>query len=233
MKVDILLIPETRITSPRVFNSRWPDADLAKAQEIAAGFPAAVTDVTSGMCQIQQTVKVVGPLTSVSAFGGSWWPARNDTTQWVSADAQAVIVLWESDEDIEGNPAGLTTYGGLGMGGKPMYATWALPDGAESWWVSKTFPQGAMIHEFGHGLESNAKALGFTITSLHHAEQFGYTSADNWLEWYRAWFSGKIPYSLNAEVWAALGEGVAPPPVEPVPVPTKPTKKPKPPRGGR
>ena len=219
MKVDILLIPETRVTSPRVFNSRWPDADLAKAQEIVAGFPAAVADLTGGMCQIQQTVKVVGPLTSVSAFGGSWWPARNDTAQWVSPDADAVIVLWESDEDIEGNPAGLTTYGGLGMGGKPMYATWALPDGVESWWVSKTFPQGAMVHEWAHGVGTNARSLGFTITDLHHAEQFGYTDADNWREWYRAYLSGKIAGGITAEVWRALGEGTVT-----TPDPTRPRK---------
>ena len=219
MKVDILLIPETRITSPRVFSSRWPDADLAKAHEIVAGFPAAVTDVTSGMCSIQQTVKVVGPLTSVSPYSTSWWPSRTDTQQWFSPDADAVIALWESDEDISGNPPGLTQHGGLGMGGKPMYATWPLPDGAESHWVNKVFPQGGMIHEWAHGIASNARALGFTITDLHHAEQFGYYDVDNWLEWYRAYLSGKIPYSITAEVWRALGEGTVT-----TPDPTKPRK---------
>ena len=220
MKFDVLLIPETKLSTPREFHSRWPDSDLARAREIVAGFPAAVDYVTSGMCSVEQTVKEVGPLTSVSTYSTSWWPSKTDTMQWWTPGTQSVIVLWESDEDIAGNPAGLTTFGGLGMGGNPTYATWALPDGAEYWWISSTFPQGAMVHEWAHGIGSNARALGFQIEDLHNAEAHGYTSADNWREWYKAYLSGLIPGGITKEVWAALGEGV----VAPAPAPTKPGK---------
>ena len=220
MKTDVLLIPETMLITPS-FHAKWSDADLARAKEIVAGFPAAVADVTSGMCQIEQTVRVVGPLTSVSPYGTGWWPAPANTKQWWTPGVEAVIVLWESDVDLPANDPGLTQFGGLGMGGNPQYATWALPDGAESWWISKTFPQGAMVHEWGHGVVARAAALGYTMTNMHDAERYGFTSADNWLEWYRAYFSGKIPNSVTAEIWKALGEGVEP---APAPAPTKPTK---------
>lgn len=216
MKTDILLIPETKLTTP-AFHARWSDEDLARVTTIAAGFPAAVADVSGGMCKIEQAVRVVGPLTTVSPYTTSWWPGPNDTRQWWSSGVQSVIVLWESDVDLPANDPGLTQYGGLGMGGNPTYATWAVPDGAESWWISKTFPQGAMVHEWGHGIEANAKSKGFTITSLHAAAEHGYTDADNWREWYRAYFSGKIPNSITSEVWQALGEpGMTTPTPEPV-----------------
>lgn len=206
MRVDVLLIPETRVSSPRTFHARWTDADLVTARKVAAGFPAAVTYVTDGMCKIDQTIKEVGPLTSLSPYSTSWWPSPSNTKQWFTPGVDAVVVLWDSDEDIAGNPEGLTTYGGLGMGGKPAYATWAMPDGTEWWWLDKTFPQGAMVHEWGHGVEGNAKSLGFPVTSLHDAGKYGYTDEYNWREWYRAYFTGKIPNSITPQVWKALGE---------------------------
>ena len=190
-RAGVILVRRTIFTKPdgQRVDVQWDEAAFENARRLVSLFPAMVKDWSGGLCEIEMSVSEAGPLTTLSPYGSTWWPARNDTKAWWPAGADSIFVLWDADDDVTDEP-GLTQHYGLGMGGTPTYGTWAFPDGDE-WWWAKT-PE-TMVHEWLHGVVSTFAGRGFAMPDLHSADAYGYPKVnDSYENWYRAVMQGKV-----------------------------------------
>lgn len=198
----LALIP-TAADVPGVGVQTAAEAEVARALNAAAQFPAAMATYSAGMCEIDLSIRVLSDTCPASVY-----EERSGGQQYIQPNQLANAIRDYGYYDVVAvlNPPALTTattFRGLGgsLGGIPYM------------WVKVGDDElNILVHEFGHAMTVYLETVRGEYTNfpscapepaMHCAVDYGYPD-DNSAPWFTAFFQGTISdgTGINAEGWA-------------------------------